>query len=286
LLLRAVTHLTATHPGFVGPEGEILLRDPDRELLSVVFDRNRTGSVRYNIDALVRSGRSVRDRLSSDTSRVINTLNRELVRPSDLGAAFEAVQRLIILLAAFAGLCEESMSRGPGWRFLEIGRCLERALSTLCLLRNVFVPATGTGSAYEALLAVAHSVKTYRRRYRSQLQPGAVLDLLLLDETNPRAVGYQLALLESLVATLEDVEAPRRTAAGRIALNALTQLRLFDVGTVSLTAPAAMSPDEEARPHLDDLLLQLTQLLGELSDELTRRYFSHTEPSQQLVRLV
>src|SRR5207344_2814952 len=104
----------------------------------------------------------------------------------EMTAALEALQRIILHLAAFAGLCGESMSRGQGWRFLEIGRGLERANNTVSMLRSIFLPAPNP-VALEALLAVAHSVKTYRRRYRSRVQPAAVLDLLLLDESNPRS---------------------------------------------------------------------------------------------------
>ena len=95
-LLRAVTYQTGTLPGFVGDGAEERLGAPERELLSVILDRKRIGSLRYNIDALVRVGRSVRDRLSSDSSRVINGLNRELLRPCEISAALEALQRLII----------------------------------------------------------------------------------------------------------------------------------------------------------------------------------------------
>ena len=283
-LLRAVTYQTGTLPGFVGDGAAERLQAPERELLSVILDRKRIGSLRYNIDALVHVGRAVRDRLSTDSSRVINGVNRELLRPCELTGALEALQRLIILLAAFAGLSAESMSRGQGWRFLEIGRHLERAAHTITLLRSVFLAVpTSTSSVWEALLAVAHSVKTYRRRYRSQVQPGAVLDLLLLDESNPRSVGYQLLQLEELVAALGSDVAPRRSAANRFTLAALTQLRLFDVA--ALTAQSA-EPAGEASAALAALLEQLSALLAQLSDELTRRYFSHADAPQQLVRLV
>jgi len=276
-LLRAVTILTGTYPGFVGEDAEERLRNPEAELLRILLDRRRPGSLRYDIEAVVRAGRSVRDRLSSDTSRVINSLNRELIRPCDAGPALEALQRLILQLAAFAGLCGESMSRGQGWRFLEIGRGLERALNTVALLRSLIAPENG--ATLEALLAVAHSVKTYRRRYRSRVQPDAVLDLLLLDETNPRSVGYQLMQLERLVAELETQEAARRTPPQRLALDALTQLRLFDLNVVG-------AGDAEGYEALDLLLERLALLLGAISDEIAARYFSHAESPQQLVRLV
>jgi len=287
-LLRAVTYHTSTYPGFVGSEAAERLRAPERELLSVLLDRRRVGSLRYNLTALVRTSRSVRDRLSSDASRVINTLNRELVRPCELDAALEALQRVIILQAAFAGLCDESMSHGPGWRFLEIGRRLERGLLDVGLLRSVFVvPTPPSPALWEALLAIAHSLKTYRRRYRAQLQPGTVLDLVLLDETNPRSLGYQLVRLDQLVADLSPEGAGRRTSAGRLALDALTQVRLFDIGGPSpgATEPGAAGLEHE-REALGTLLEHVAERLTALSEELTRRYFSHAEPPQQLVRLV
>ena len=276
-LLAAVTALTGTFPGFIGEDAEERLRNPEAELLHVVLDRRCAGSLRFDIEAVVRAGRSVRDRLSSDASRVINSLNREFNRPCESSAALEGLQRLIIQLAAFAGLCGESMSRGQGWRFLEIGRGLERAVYTVGLLRALF--AVENPTALEALLAVAHSVKTYRRRYRSRVQPPAVLDLLLLDETNPRSVGYQLMQLEKLIAELENLETPRRSAPQRTALDALTQLRLFDMQVVGSGGPAAAEA-------LAALLQRLAALLAGLSDEIAARYFSHAESPQQLVRLL
>jgi uncharacterized circularly permuted ATP-grasp superfamily protein/uncharacterized alpha-E superfamily protein len=281
VLLRAVTLVTSTYPGFIGKGADERLRAPERELLCVLLDRKRVGSVRYNVEALVHVGRAVRDRLSSDASRVINLLNRELRRPSELTGGLEGLQRVVILLGAFSGLCAESMSRGPGWRFLEIGRYLERALGAIAVLRSVFVPAlAGGGAELEALLAIAHSLKTFRRRYRSHMHAAAVLDLLLLDESNPRSVAHQLMHLEALVGALTSEVAPRRGTAQRLILDALTQVRLFDITTI---APASAGQPDNT---FDALLGRLTALLTALSDDLSQRYFRHAEAPQQLVRLV
>jgi len=290
LLLRAVTCQTATFPGFAGDDAEARLAAPERELLSVILDRNRTGSLRATIDAVVRAGRPLRDRLSSDTSRVINALNRELTRPCDLGAALESLQRLILHLAAFSGLWSESMSRGQGWRFLEVGRRLERAVHTITLLRTLFIPASPTDfEPWEALLAVAHSVKTYRRRYRSQWHSGAVLDVLLLDESNPRSVAYQLRQVEALVTALGmRMPASRPGLAERLALDALSELRLVEVpsGATSLVPTPPQEPAENSSEMLDTQLAHLAVLLADLSNELRNRYFTPAEAPQQLVRLV
>ncbi len=271
-LLRALTVVTGTRPGFAGDGAPPPL---ERELAALLHDRRRPGTLRYDIDAVVRVGRSVRDRLSSDTVRLINSLDRELSRPAELGAAYESLQRVIFLLAAFSGLWNDSMSRGQGWRFLEIGRFLERAAHTVGLLRVLFLPAARDGSAagLEALLAVAHSSKTYRRRYRSRMHFGAVLDLLLTDESNPRAAAYHLQRLQSLIVELQGGSLAGRAPGARLALDALSRIRLCRTDSADVDT-------------LEALLAEVAAQIAELSDEITRSYFGQAEPPHQLVRLV
>jgi len=281
LLLRALTVQSAAYPGFVGEDAEKRLTAPEAELLQLILDPRRVGGLRFNIDALARAGRAVRDRLSSDTSRVIGAIDGELARPCDLAAARESLQRLIQLLAAFVGLTTESMSRGQGWRFLQLGRSLERGLQTIALLRGVVLPAGPlVVPACEALLGILHSVKTYRRRYRSRIQMGAVLDLVLLDESNPRSLAFQLVGVEAhVVALVHDEESGQRSRAERLALEALTTLRLFDVGSV------ADADDEDAALELERLLARVATTLASLADEIATRYFQPADRPQQMVRL-
>jgi len=281
LLLRAVTLQSDTRPGFVGEGAEARLAAPEAELLQLILDPRRTGGLRFNIEALARTGRAVRDRLSSDTSRVIGAIDGELARPCDLAAARESLQRLVLLLAAFVGLTTESMSRGQGWRFLQLGRVLERGLQTIALLRGVVLPAGGhVVPACEALLGILHSVKTYRRRYRSRIQLGAVLDLLLLDEENPRSLAFQLVEVERLVAALlRDDQPAQRSPMERLALDASTTLRLFDVEPLSRADDAG-----DAAAVLDTMLARVATLLTGIADEVALRYFQPADRPQQMVR--
>jgi uncharacterized alpha-E superfamily protein len=282
LLLRAVTRQSDTLPGFLGEDAAARIAAPEAELLQVILDPRRTGGLRFNIEALARTGRAVRDRLSSDTSRVIGAIDGELARPCDLGAARESLQRLVVLLAALAGLSTESMSRGQAWRFLELGRLVERGLQTIALIRGVLVPAGPViAPACEALLAILHSVKTYRRRYRSRIQAVAVLDLLLLDEENPRALVYQLARVERLVAELaRESDAGQRSRAERLALDALSTLRLLDVAQLGRG-----DASEVASAELERLLERLAGLLSSLTEEVGRRWLEVADQPQQMVRL-
>jgi uncharacterized circularly permuted ATP-grasp superfamily protein len=182
--------------------------------------------------------------------------------------------------STITGLSSESMSRGQSFRFMEIGRRLERALYTISLLRAVCeLPPAAANSGWEMVLAVTDSLMTYSRRYRAHVEAGAVLDLLLHDEHNPRSVGYQLVRLQEHIAGLpRKASLPYRSAEERAVLEALTALRVADVD--GLSRPVW---DEKTYDALSQLFARLSALLLTLSDVLTRRYFSHTELPQQLV---
>src|SRR5262249_58070020 len=85
-----------------------------------------------------------------------------------------------------------------GWRFADMGRRLERGAYLAELLRNTLVgPHAALENLLEALLEVGDVSITYRRRYLGSLQLAPVVDLLLLDETNPRSLAFQLAALDA-----------------------------------------------------------------------------------------
>src|SRR5208283_3984884 len=106
------------------------------------------------------------------------------------------LDRAVMTLSAFSGLLMENTTRGEGWRFLEIGRRLERALQMAELLRAWVAEVPPDAQPYlNVLLQVADSSITYRTRYLSVLRTDLVLQLLLADETNPRSIGFQLAAL-------------------------------------------------------------------------------------------
>lgn len=279
-LLRVVTRQTATYPGFLGDAS--LIDQPDAELLSVVGDAARIGSLRYSLESLVQAGRSVPDRLSDDAWRLVNGLHQGLRRPANLEQAVEALEHLVTSLAAFTGLCAESMTRGQGLRFVGVGRRIERALDTLGLLLAVWGEAEAVAEPlWEAVLAATDTLTTYRRRYRGPAQAGAVLDLLLADESNPRSVAFQLVDLEREVPRLpRRGSLPHRSQEERIVMEALTALRLVDLDSL-LRVPAA-----EAGPAGPEALLgRLIHLLHGLSKAITAAYFNHGEMPQQMVSL-
>lgn len=280
VLLRLVTHLTATYPGFVGEKATHHLAAPETEMLEVLSNAQRPGSLQFTLNAMQLAAHSIRDRLSDDSWRIINNLPHTLEQPRQIGAAILGLDRIILGLAAFTGLSTEQMSRGSGWRFLDIGRRLERALFGCGLLRATCVSIEDSVSIiWEALLRITNNWATYRRRYHSYLQEAPMLDLLLFDESTPRSVAYQLARLQEHVAALPRKTAlPQRGAEEKHILEALTTLRLADLDQL-----LAVAPEKEEREALEQLLARLGALLQSLSDSITISYFRQTALPQQLV---
>jgi uncharacterized circularly permuted ATP-grasp superfamily protein/uncharacterized alpha-E superfamily protein len=286
-LLRTVTVQTGgTWPGFLTPgaDGQPLQQEP--ELTELIANPRRTGSLAADLDALLDAARVVRDRLSVDTWRVIDDIEvsqRRLraITERRLPRAVDELDRLITALLAFGGMVQENMTHCAGWRFLDIGRRLERGIHTVQLLQTTVVPAQEERLQTilnEAMLRVLDSLITYRRRYRTTADVACALDLVLLDESNPRSVIYQLAAIERQVMRLPRGTLPRyRTPAARILLPALTALRMADPTT--LEAVDALS---QTRAELDRLLVATLESLPQVSEALTATYFRHAEQPQQL----
>src|SRR4029450_12929047 len=91
----------------------------------------------------------------------------------------------------FSGLAQENMSQLAGWRFLEIGRRIERTLATSAFIRQ-FAFGAKPGGGLDGLRELADSQITYRLRYVMVAAPAPVIDLVALDPNNPRSIMYQL----------------------------------------------------------------------------------------------
>jgi uncharacterized circularly permuted ATP-grasp superfamily protein/uncharacterized alpha-E superfamily protein len=286
-LLRGLTHLTGTYPGFVGEGAAVRLANPLPELRSLLLNVQRPDSLPDTLRAFVRAAYTVRDLWSSDAWRVVDEIQQEwhqalVAGQVESGTSLQdSLDQLILKLVAFSGLTTESMAHDPGWLMLDIGRRLERALSSIALLRATLVPRqteTVAGQILEAVLATTESLMTFRRRYRSFNQLPTVLELLLMDEKHPRALAYQLRKLQDHVAAL-----PRKN--GRSGRKEEERLILEAYTLVRLAEPAALvSGTDESGIYveLEDLLAAVALLLSRLSEALTRTYFSHAQGPRML----
>ena len=281
--LCALGHLPARLSGEVqdssndGRESEL-----EREMLLMIYDAEQKFSVRWTLDQLHRIAWLLRDRFSADAWRILNRFSQQFTtRPADeplqLASTRSLLDDALMTLSAFSGLAAESMTRGDGWRFLEIGRRLERGLQMIELLRYGLRPDTADPSAdLQMLLEIADSSLTYRSRYLTSIQADLVIDLLLLDEANPRSVAFQLLRLREHVKELPERSAgARHSSEMKIVLRQLAAVQLAEAP--DLINNGANGAGLEFR----NLLADLANGLRALSETLSRHYFDHTIVSRQ-----
>ena len=253
----------------------------EAEVQSFLFNEAHPDGFRITVDAIRRTAGIVRDRLSADTWRMLNRIELTLQEASEgartAGDILDLLDRMITRVAAFGGVSMESMTRGQGWRFLDMGRRLERSLQTLSLLETLVEPSPYETALLEDVLNIADSAITYRRRYLTSLQTAPVVDLLLTDETNPRSLAFQLAALQGHVDQLPHaLDQVGPTEEERLALQSVTAVRLADV----LALVAQLEDGRRSAYH--QLLEQLKRDLPLLSETITRHYLSHAQSARQL----
>jgi uncharacterized circularly permuted ATP-grasp superfamily protein/uncharacterized alpha-E superfamily protein len=256
-----------------------------RAVQAALFDADLASSVRTSLSALHRAASQVRDYMTLECWRIVTHLHEQCLpphtqRPVALNDVLALIDQTIMTLSAFSGIGVENMIRGPEWHFLDMGRRLERAAHLTGLLRHTLTAVTPHESAVlEALLEVGDSVITYRSRYLTTLQCAPVLDLLLTDETNPRAIVYQLAALAAHVERLpRDETMPALTAAQRLTLSLVNNVRLAEIDLLCATDP------HNQRLHLITLLSAVLTEVFALSETITHAYLSHTEPTRHLAQ--
>jgi len=257
-------------------------RQMERVLSGIVYDPSRSAGLGWNLNQVRRVAWQLKERLSGDTWRVLQALELEFSRPAPVNpehrymAQMNLLDRAIDTLSAFAGLLMENTTRGPGWRFLDIGRRIERGVQMVELLRHGIADAPPDMEAVLAmLLQTADSSITYRARYLTTMRADLVLDLLLADEANPRSVAFQaVALFEHLEKLPMRGDARRLPPEQRLAWRALTAVRLAPIEQLA-------EPDSGGRmPELDKLLESVKGDLLDLSEALTAKYLSHVAPSR------
>ena len=227
------------------------------------------------LQQLARVAYNLRDRMSLDNWRTLNRVHGDALftgtgdAPLPVGAVLAGLDRIVIAMMTVSGFVLDGMTRGLGWRFLSLGRRIER-LSHLCWALRVAVKE-GRAHGLDWLLDLADSTVTYRSRYLVAPEWLPVLDLLVRDDTNPRSVAFQVKGLSEYVAKLEQDH-------GRFAGDLLAPMK----AGLDALSPTDLDPDS---PVLLALLEQVQRAGHMVSDELTLKFFSHAA-SRSVLSLV
>lgn len=255
-------------------ERQASLKELEQELNVLIYSPERTGSVAEILGHVRNIASVARDRFSVDTWSILNQLRpgersrSPRFRPVD---ALPDLNTLILTLAAFSGVEMENMTRGLGWRFLDMGRRLERAWRLVRLLRATITTQADIPLLLEPVLEIADSTMTHRRRYFSGVRLSTFLELLLVDEGNPRALAFQFEALAEHAAQLPAAQNSISNSDEKDQTRSLAA-RLRNAKLALLMQAAEDSSTEPLQSMFSDFEIGL----GQLSGQLTQHYFNHT----------
>jgi uncharacterized alpha-E superfamily protein len=263
------------------------LDHPDEELLLIIKDGNRAGSIKSTLNSLLYCADESKELLSSDTIRVINDIrdaldNLEYSLSNGLSSApEEALDPLVIPLIALSGLMQESMVRGVGWHFMDMGRRVERAAQIMKIVTTLITPMidkTDNETLLHAMLRSMEVLITYRRHSRARAGIELGLQLVMLDSSNPRSLIFQFEQLQHHFSALRknDINLKELEEEDRVLLEAVSSLKLSRIAHLS-------ESQEGSRHQLATLLTQLNKLLSDFNNVVTDKYFEHRIDPQQLV---
>jgi uncharacterized alpha-E superfamily protein len=214
---------------------------------------------------LYRSASQLRERFSVDNWRALTQMVQSSSGADDRPSQSEAMTILddaTADLMTMSGFALDGMTRDLGWRFLSLGRRLERLqFQTVTLQHALGMQANGN---LDWLLELSDCIITYRARYRAQPEWLPVLDLLLLDESHTRSVLFQL---EGILKSMTKISLTYGGPCGE------EQLELLRNELVLL------EPDTDlycGNAHLIDLLHRIQLASAAMSERISVQFFSYT----------
>ena len=260
--------------------------ESDRSMISLLREGSVPAAIAGVLNSMLFCAEEAKELLSSDTYRVINDIRDAIpLLDTELSDHFqtpdEVLDPLVTALMALAGLNHESMMRGYGWRFMDLGRRLERAMQTAHLAECLLVPELpepDQSRIAEAMLIAQEGLISYRRRYGARPDVTIGLNLVLLDPDSPRSMMYQLTRMGIHLRKLPKAGSPlhEMSPVDKALLQCTTQLRLVSLSELAKAA-------DEKRDHLSEQMQSLSESLMTISEMISDRYFDHREASQQLV---
>ncbi len=233
------------------------------------------GATSDGLDQASRLTEALRDRLTVESyaafAHALRTAKTDLRhRDEGVDGLVHAMTGLQRLATTVAGVAAEGMVRGGGWLFLDLGRRIERAHGSALVLATLLAqPPSRADGTLRMVLELFDSAITYRSRYMSALQPAPVLDLVLADTSNPRAMAYQFEQATRLLGQAD----PDLSQAASALLDR----------TQALVRRVERSAEPERKmSRLPEPLNVIAANTAALSDQLTRRFFALLPPTQDV----
>ncbi|MEW4488063.1 circularly permuted type 2 ATP-grasp protein [Thalassoglobus sp. JC818] len=279
VLLRSLVDVGSIEPGFVVNGLVETLPKLHDSLPAIIVDSSQSRGLGQSVTELLRLCSLVRDWISPETwqqlHRTASDFQDAISGTNDLAEFADELDDLILGLASAMGLIDNGMIRGPAWRFLDLGRRIERSRTTAQFARSVLdSDARHDPATLKMVIEVCDVQMTYRARYLDDIQQNGVFDLCITDLTNPRSILSQLESIAGHVAELPGSTVdPLRTEETRLAMSAVHQVKMLTSDDLGAMEPI----------RLVSVLDIVDQAMRDLASLLERKYLLHSGDLRQIV---
>jgi uncharacterized circularly permuted ATP-grasp superfamily protein/uncharacterized alpha-E superfamily protein len=225
---------------------------------------SQIGSVRSLLGSARAAAAVIRDRFPPDAWRILDDLVTTVSgagQGSNASLAGETSTTVLRSLAALAGLELENMSRIIGWRFLRLGRRIERGIAISRTVRQL-AGAADEPDRLDALLEIADSQITYRTRYMMGSARAPVMDLVLFDDNNPRSLAFQIVRMREHLGKLPGLPPDDRPSPAHQTLALL----------------ATEFARETPLTVTNETIIGFENRLMQVSNDISQSWFTHRQP--------
>lgn len=232
------------------------------DLVAFSRDLDSGCSIVGAISAARENARSAREVISGDMWECLNTTYNALAERERAARRLGPHEFFTFIegrAAMFAGLADSTLLRDEGYRFLLLGRALERVDMTVRLLLSR-VGDSASSPTWVSVLRAAGAHDTFLRTHRGVLDANRVVEFMLLDRQFPRSAFYSLKLAEH---SLDELMRGPGDGAGAEARRVLGRAR----SELEFVHPGALLESLELR------LAGLQTTCFEVGEALSLRYF-------------
>lgn len=275
ILNIALTHLTMSYPGFLDEKSIY----PVKEIISLIRDKNRIGTLSFTLDMLSNLNASVKNLLAMEAWRIYEKMQKEWNAYSKKEFLtnkdhINELDKLLIYLMAYKELIDESIFKEQGLILYDIGCKIETSQLLISKLRSLLTQKLDKLIEYDVLDSMLNSYESYnsyRAYYKSSLDLENVLDFLIFNTKYPKSLIY---IINQLLADLKEL--PKNIDNSHLSSFEEPVFKVFSMITLTNTQKLLeTSEDEYIYKELDEFLSILSNLLTQTSEELTKTYFSH-----------
>ena len=275
ILNLALTHLTMSYPGFLDDKNTL----PLKEIISLIRDKNRIGTLSFTLSMLSNLNASVKNLLAMEAWRIYEKMQKEwnsytkkefLTNKDHIGE----LDKLLIYLMAYRELIDESIFKEQGLILYDIGCKIEISQLLISKLRSLSTLKLDKLIEYDVLDSMLNSYESYnsyRAYYKSSLDLENVLDFLIFNTKYPKSLIY---IINQLLSDLKEL--PKNANTPHLSSFEEPVFKVFSMITLTTTRKLLeTTEDDYIYKELDQFLSILSDLLTQMSEELTKTYFSH-----------